>query len=107
MIKITQKALDKLMSLNTDKYKRTLRIAVIGGGCSGMSYKMEWIAESDTNHLDKLALTDPIDVVVDPKSSLFLEGLELDYSDDLNSQGFIFNNPNSKRSCGCGSSFST
>lgn len=106
MIKITQTALDKLMSLRVDKYKQTLRISVIGGGCSGLSYKLEWVSEVETNHLDKLVLTDPLDIVIDPKSALFLNGMELDFTDGLDGEGFVFNNPNAARSCGCGSSFS-
>jgi iron-sulfur cluster assembly protein len=81
-----------------------LRIAVAGGGCSGLSYKLGTEAQPGTG--DKVLEFDGLKVLIDIKSSLYLAGLELDYSDDLMNAGFIFKNPNAKTSCGCGTSFS-
>lgn len=108
MITLTEQAIDKLKSMEESTTK-VLRIEVVGGGCSGMSYKLSWV------DVDKVMPSDTmlpfengrIAVAVDSKSMLFLNGLELDHSDGLNGTGFVFNNPNARRSCGCGSSFST
>ena len=82
-----------------------LRVMVVGGGCSGMSYKLGFEkTEIGTN--DKVFEFEGIKVVCDGKSFLYLAGTELDFSDGLNGTGFTFNNPNAKRTCGCGSSFS-
>ncbi|RYZ95475.1 MAG: iron-sulfur cluster assembly accessory protein, partial [Proteobacteria bacterium] len=81
-----------------------LRVSVIGGGCSGMSYKLDFVPEGTER--DRTFEQDGVKVVVDPKSILFLEGMELDYSGGLNGKGFVFSNPNAKKSCGCGNSFS-
>src|SRR5690606_869474 len=83
-----------------------LRVRVVGGGCSGMSYKLGFEKESEIQGGDKVFEKDGVKVVVDPKSYLFLQGTELDYSGGLNGKGFVFNNPNATRTCGCGSSFS-
>ena len=104
LITITENALSKLRDLR-EREDQMLRVAVVGGGCSGMSYKLSWIDASSTeDHVDR---SYGVYVAVDPKSALFLKGLELDHSDGLDGVGFTFNNPNAKRSCGCGSSFST
>jgi iron-sulfur cluster assembly protein len=76
---------------------------VVGGGCSGLSYKLSWDEIKDN---DRKTLVDDVTLVIDPKSFLFIQGIELDFTDDLNNGGFRWNNPNAKRSCGCGSSFS-
>ena len=81
-----------------------IRVGVEGGGCSGLSYKLEFdnnMKEGDQAFEDK-----GIKIVVDRKSFLYLVGTELDYSGGLNGKGFIFKNPNATRSCGCGESFS-
>jgi iron-sulfur cluster assembly protein len=105
IITVTEKALARLASIREEG--KALRIAVVGGGCSGMSYKLSWVTLGETTLADKSEIHGEISVVIDPKSALFLRGITLDYSDGLNGQGFEFNNPNAKRSCGCGSSFST
>ena len=102
LLTITDNALAKLHELNKDN--KTLRIAVIGGGCSGLQYKMEWIDKPEPN--DKVISFVNLSVAVDPKSALFMKGLELCFSDGLDGSGFEFENPNASRSCGCGSSFS-
>jgi iron-sulfur cluster assembly protein len=81
-----------------------LRIAVVGGGCSGMSYKLDFQKEPAAN--DKVFEQDGVKVFVDAKSYIFLKGLTLDYSGGLNGTGFTFQNPNATKSCGCGTSFS-
>ena len=82
-----------------------LRVMVVGGGCSGMSYKLGF-DNAPTGANDKIVEKDGVKVAIDPKSFLFLAGTELDFTDGLNGTGFVFKNPNAKRTCGCGSSFS-
>lgn len=101
-ITITDNALVKLYELNTEN--KTLRIAVIGGGCSGLQYKMTWIDTAEPS--DKVIPFVNLWVAIDPKSALFMKGMELCYSDGLDGTGFEFVNPNATRTCGCGSSFS-
>ena len=103
MIKLTDRALAKLKSIQEDS--KALRIAVKGGGCSGMSYDLSWVALGETTLSDKVEVHDSISIVIDSKSALFLNGLELDHTDGLNGTGFTFSNPNATKSCGCGSSF--
>jgi len=81
---------------------KPLRIAVQGGGCSGLSYKLSFDEVRDG---DKILGHDNVTIVVDPKSAIFLRGLLLDFSDGLNGTGFKFENPLATKSCGCGSSF--
>lgn len=81
-----------------------LRVAVVGGGCSGLSYKLEFQKEPQAN--DKIFEQDGVKVFIDPKSFLYVKGLLLDYSGGLNGTGFTFRNPNASKSCGCGTSFS-
>ena len=100
MINATHKATIELIRLGKGK---PLRIEVTGGGCSGMSYKLSFDTISP---LDKVFEQNGVKIICDNKSFLFLNGLELDFSDGLNGTGFTFSNPNVKRSCGCGSSFS-
>lgn len=80
-----------------------LRVGVRGGGCSGLSYTLQF--DTETSEHDTVYEVDGVKVVVDTKSALYLHGTELDFSNDLTSGGFKFNNPNAKRSCGCGESF--
>ena len=81
---------------------RGLRVKVVGGGCSGLSYKMDLDQKRDG---DRVFEREGARVIVDRKSYLYLNGTELDYSDDLMHAGFNLRNPNVKRTCGCGSSF--
>lgn len=107
LIILTEKAVKQIRKLQEDDESArnaVLRIEVVGGGCSGMSYKMSF--DPTPTEKDNVSETDGIKVVVDPKSALFITGLELDFSDGLNGTGFTFNNPNAKRTCGCGTSFS-
>jgi iron-sulfur cluster assembly protein len=104
MITITDSALTKLNAIQEDG--KALRVAVVGGGCSGMSYKLSWVSLGETTVTDKVIPFVGVTIVIDPKSALYLNGMELDHTDGLDGVGFTFNNPNAKRSCGCGSSFS-
>ncbi len=79
-----------------------LRVKVVGGGCSGLQYKVDFDVPKGT---DKIFEKDGAKVLVDMKSLLFLSGTELDYKDELMQSGFVFQNPNVKRVCGCGASF--
>ncbi len=81
-----------------------LRVAISGGGCNGLSYKMKFVPESKRG--DILVRTSGINVLVDSKSALYLKGTQLDYSPAMVSGGFKFSNPNAKASCSCGESFS-
>lgn len=81
-----------------------LRISVEGGGCSGLSYKLDFVNER--NPEDQIFPQDGFNIIVNPKSFLYVFGTVLDHSEGLNGKGFVFNNPNATRTCGCGESFS-
>jgi iron-sulfur cluster assembly protein len=83
---------------------RYLRVAISGGGCNGLSYKLRFVGETKTG--DILVRSQGVEVLVDPKSALYLRGTHLDYSDKMIGGGFKFSNPNAKASCSCGESFS-
>lgn len=80
-----------------------LRVSVVGGGCSGLSYKLDF--DNEQKPMDQAFEDNDVKVVTDLKSFLYLVNTELDFSDGLNGKGFYFNNPNASRSCGCGESF--
>ncbi len=80
-----------------------LRVSVVGGGCSGLSYKLDF--DNETKPMDQSFEDNGVRLVTDLKSFLYLVNTELDFSDGLNGKGFYFNNPNASRSCGCGESF--
>ncbi len=106
LIKVTEIAGDRLKSL-LEKQGRpggALRVAVIGGGCSGLQYKMD-LVDGPANR-DILVESASVRVVVDPKSALFVSGSLLDFSDDLQKGGFKVTNPNAVAHCSCGESFS-
>jgi iron-sulfur cluster assembly protein len=105
LVKVTENASRKLVSL-LDKQGRpqgALRIAVIGGGCSGLQYKMD-LVDGPANR-DILVQSQNVRVVVDPKSALFVSGSLLDFSEDLQKGGFKVTNPNAVAHCSCGESF--
>lgn len=87
-----------------EKQGNFLRVAISGGGCNGLSYKMKFVPEPKRG--DILVHTGGIDVLVDSKSALYLKGTHVDYSSALVAGGFKFTNPNAKASCSCGESFS-
>ena len=104
MISITEQAARKIQTLLAEKGVADggLRVKVVGGGCSGLTYKMEIDQPRDG---DKVFEHNGAKIVVDRKSFLYLKGTELDYKEELMASGFNLRNPNVKRSCGCGSSF--
>lgn len=80
-----------------------LRVGVVGGGCSGLSYKLDF--DNEAKPMDQVFEDKGVKIVTDLKSFLYLVNTELEFSDGLNGKGFYFNNPNASRSCGCGESF--
>jgi len=105
LIKVTENASRKLSSLLQKQGRPggALRVAVIGGGCSGLQYKMD-LVDGPANR-DIMVKSAEVRVVVDPKSALFVSGSLLDYSDDLQKGGFKVTNPNAVAHCSCGESF--
>ena len=103
-ITLSDQAIVKILSLTSedDRQEKGLRVKVVGGGCSGLSYKMDLDEERKG---DRIFERDGARIIVDRKSYLYLNGTELDYSDDLMQSGFQLNNPNVSRTCGCGQSF--
>ncbi len=106
LVKVTPAAAHKVTSLLTKQGRPNgvLRVAVVGGGCSGLQYKMD-LQDAPANR-DILVESSGIKVVVDPKSALYVTGSELDYVDALQDGGFKVKNPNAATSCSCGESFS-
>jgi iron-sulfur cluster assembly accessory protein len=106
MVQLTETAISKVREiLDTQEPKPAgLRIAVVGGGCSGFSYSMAF--ENSPGMLDKTYTFDGLKVYVDQASLLYLDGAQVDFVETLEGSGFKFNNPNVKSTCGCGSSFS-
>ena len=93
----------KIMEQNKIPDTYGLRVGVKGGGCSGLSYSLGF--DSEARETDKVILKEGIQIFVDPKSLFYLSGTQLDFTDGLNGRGFVFNNPNATKTCGCGSSF--
>ena len=106
-IEITEKAANKvkLFAQQDGKEYFALRVAVKGGGCSGLTYDLD-ITDSQVSEDEKVIIQHEIEVRVPKKSFIFLAGTTLDFSDGLNGKGFVFVNPNASRTCGCGESFS-
>ncbi len=107
MIQVSEAAAKKLKSLKAEEGKDNdqtfLRVQVKKGGCSGLSYKMDFDSELKSD--DKVFENFGEKVVVDSQSFLYLIGMTLDFSGGLNGKGFIFSNPNASKNCGCGASF--
>mgnify|MGYP002634208356 FL=1 len=106
MITVTDTAKKQALRLMEDEGKEGLfiRVGVDGGGCSGLMYQLTF--DNEEKEGDKAFEDNGIKVVVDKKSFLYLVGTILDFSGGLNGKGFVFNNPNAGRTCGCGESFS-
>ena len=104
MIALTESAALKIIDMLKSRDDIGIRPAVRGGGCSGFSYKLEFVSEQEEK--DRVIEDKGVTIYIDPKSYLYLMGTEIDYIDDLNQSGFKFVNPNAKRTCGCGESFS-
>lgn len=108
MIKVSEGAKKRIALLMTDEgYDPSMdfvRVGVKSGGCSGLSYELKFDKTQAEN--DKLFEDNEIKIVIDKKSVLYLAGTILEFSGGLNGKGFVFNNPNAQRTCGCGESFS-
>ncbi|QQS38034.1 MAG: iron-sulfur cluster insertion protein ErpA [Ignavibacteriales bacterium] len=105
-IKVTDKAakeIKRIMEENKIPSDYGLRVGVKGGGCSGLTYTLGF--DGDTREGDMIVESKEVKLLVDGKSLFYLTGTELDFSDGLNGKGFIFNNPNAQKTCGCGESF--
>jgi len=107
-VKITASAARELKKVIVEQQMPdtiALRVGVKGGGCSGFEYQLEF-DDKVNEDADLLVEMHGVRVAVDKKSSLFLDGTEIDFHESLDKRGFVFNNPNATKSCGCGSSFS-
>ena len=105
-LEVTPVAINKVKEIMAQQNPQPvgLRVAVVGGGCSGFSYQMNF--ENQINPIDKTFEFDGLKVIVDQASWMFLKGTKLDFVDSLEGSGFKFDNPNAKTTCGCGHSFS-
>lgn len=106
LVRLTDRAAEKVKTLLKRQGRDTgvLRVAVLGGGCSGLQYKMD--LQDAPAHRDIMVQSEGVRVVVDPKSALYVTGSELDYLDSLQDGGFKVTNPNAATTCSCGESFS-
>ena len=108
MIKVHETAKQKVSTLmkeeGYDPLRDYVRVGVKSGGCSGLSYELKF--DSELKKEDMIYEDNQVKIIVDKKSILYLAGTILEYSGGLNGKGFVFNNPNAQRTCGCGESFS-
>ena len=108
MIKVSDHAKEKAIQLMTEDgfqpFEDFIRVGVKSGGCSGLEYVLKF--DNEKTDADQIFEDNGIKIIVDKKSILYLAGTTLEYSGGLNGKGFIFNNPNANRTCGCGESFS-
>ncbi|GGF20271.1 HesB/IscA family protein [Hymenobacter cavernae] len=105
-ISLTPRALDEVRNILNEKNvpaEYGLRVGVQGGGCSGLSYLLGFDKPKD---LDETFDLDGVTLIMDKKHAMYVMGMEVDFQDGLNARGFVFNNPQAKSTCGCGSSFS-
>ncbi|HKK26014.1 MAG TPA: iron-sulfur cluster assembly accessory protein [Gracilimonas sp.] len=106
---VTDRAISRINEIRQEKQvseSAILRVGVVSGGCSGLTYDLDFDNESEIKDNDKLFNIDGVKILIDMRSFLYLAGTELDYTDGLNGQGFHFKNPNATRTCSCGESFS-
>ena len=103
MVTLTEFAANKIKILLKNKQETGIRAGVQGGGCSGFTYKLDFDNQKDG---DRIVESHGVNIYIDPKSYLYLIGTMIDFVDELNQSGFKFVNPNAKRTCGCGESFS-
>jgi iron-sulfur cluster assembly protein len=103
MITLSESAAKKMKAMLANKEETGVRAAVQGGGCSGFTYRLLF---DDKNEGDRVLADKGVEIYVDNKSFLYLMGTMIDFVDELNQSGFKFVNPNAKRTCGCGESFS-
>jgi iron-sulfur cluster assembly protein len=108
MIQVSDMAKKRVVDLMTEEgynaAKDFVRVGVKSGGCSGLSYELKF--DNSKDEADKVFEDNDVRILVDKKSFLYLVGTTLEYSGGLNGKGFVFNNPNAQRTCGCGESFS-
>ncbi|MBV2165495.1 MAG: iron-sulfur cluster assembly accessory protein [Kaistella sp.] len=108
MIKVSDHAKEKAIQLMTEDgfkpFEDYIRVGVKSGGCSGLEYVLKF--DNEKKDADQVFEDNGIKIIIDKKSILYLAGTTLEYSGGLNGKGFIFNNPNANRTCGCGESFS-
>jgi iron-sulfur cluster assembly protein len=101
---LTQKAAEQIKLISRKEGKEPiLKVSVVGGGCVGLQYKLSFVETVLQNHYKVHWYG--LDIIIDKKSALFLKGTELDFTDGLDGQGFVYSNPNAKTKCGCGTSF--
>jgi iron-sulfur cluster assembly accessory protein len=107
MVQLTPVAVEKVKEILVQQspVPTGLRVAVVGGGCSGFSYHMAFENQVNENN-DNVYEFDGLKVLVDQMSEMYLDGIQIDYIESIEGSGFKFNNPNVKSTCGCGSSFS-
>lgn len=108
-ISITERAAERIHEIRNEQNidtEKPLRVSVISGGCSGLTYNLDFEPSDSVDETDKRFEEHGVNVVVDMRSFLYLAGTSLDYSDGLTGKGFHFHNPNASRSCSCGESFS-
>ena len=106
---VSQKAKERIHQIRKEQNvpdEAFLRVGVISGGCSGLTYDLKFDGEVKQEASDKVYEVDGLKILIDMRSFLYLAGTELDYSDGLNGEGFHFKNPNATRTCSCGESFS-
>ncbi len=106
-VQLTERAAKQVHKIKTDEGLSDdlyLRVAVEGGGCSGLSYKLGFDYKSDE---DEMIVSQGIEVLIDPRHMMYLKGISIDYPDGLDARGFTFDNPNAEETCGCGTSFAT
>jgi iron-sulfur cluster assembly protein len=104
-ITVTPKAVERIRaSFEKQGVVGGLRLGVLGGGCSGLSYQFKF--DPKPRPTDTVLTFDDVQVFIDPKSLVFLDGMTLDWKDSIMQSGFVFENPHAKKSCGCGTSFS-
>lgn len=105
LIQVTPEALEELRRLRAEASEEVdgIRLGVKGGGCSGFSYLLEFSRQRDR---DRVLEIEGVRFLMDPKSAIYLKGIQLDYRKGLKGRGFVFQNPNASSTCGCGESFS-
>ena len=106
MITLTEQALNQIKKIITEQGKPNwgIRFGIQGGGCSGLQYKFDIVENPEPK--DHVVAQDGVKIFIDPKSGLYIKGMVMDWHSDIMGSNFVFNNPNAKQSCGCGTSFS-
>lgn len=107
IVTLTESAIKQVSNLLSkdakDPNEYGLRLAIKGGGCSGLSYDLKFDHKTDKDYIQN---ADSFKIFIDPKSSIYLKGMQVDFDDSLMGKGFVFKNPNASNTCGCGESFS-